>query len=218
VAASWQPGAATASAIEFVGISARSCGGRAPLELRRAHPAAFARLRTLGRVPPHLGPQLHQVGEDIRLAAEFVGGHRRLAGDAGNYGNADATALHSLDQRTEIAVARKQDHLVDLPGELHRMDRDLDVHVAEDLAAPGGVDVFLGRLGDDGIAIVVEPVDQRPDRGKFLILDDGGIVEGAEQRAAALEFVQEPLVVDVEPKRLGRGVKVGSIDEERNPG
>ncbi len=134
--------------------------------------------RALGRVPSHLGPQLRQVGEDIGLAAEFVGGHRRLAGDAGDHSDADAAALHRLDQRTEIAVARKQDHLVDLAGELHGMDRELDVHVALDLAATGGVDVFLGRLGDHRVAVVVQPIDQRSDRGEFLILDDGRVVEG----------------------------------------
>jgi hypothetical protein len=43
-------------------------------------------------------------------------------------------------------------------GELHRVHRELDVHVAPDLAAAASVDEFLGRLGDDGVAVVVEPV------------------------------------------------------------
>ena len=34
-------------------------------------------------------------------------------------------------------------------GDLHGIDRELDVHVALDLAAAGLVDEFLGRLGDD---------------------------------------------------------------------
>ena len=34
-------------------------------------------------------------------------------------------------------------------GDLHRVDRKLDVHVALDLAAAGLVDELLGRLGDD---------------------------------------------------------------------
>jgi hypothetical protein len=178
--------------------------------LRRA--SALARRRSLGGVPAHLGSQLRQIGEDIRLAAEFVRNHRRLVGDAGHYRDADAAALHGLDQRAEIAVARKQDHLVDMSFELHGVDRDLDVHIALDVAASGGVDVFLGRLGDDGVAVVVEPIDQRPNGGEFLILDDGRVVEGAEQRAAALEFGQEALVVDVEPERSGGGVKIGAID------
>jgi hypothetical protein len=31
------------------------------------------------------------------------------------------------------------------------------------------IDEFLGRLGHDAVAIVVEPVDQRPDRRIFLV-------------------------------------------------
>jgi hypothetical protein len=80
------------------------------------------------------------------------------------------TPLHCLDQRAEITVSRKQDLLVDPAGELHRVDREFDVHVALDLAASGRLDVFLGRLGDDGVAVVVEPIEQRRDPGEFLIL------------------------------------------------
>src|SRR3954466_12078289 len=43
---------------------------------------------------------------------------------------------------------------------------------ARSRATAAGVDEFLGRLGNDGVAVVIEPVDQRPDRGIFLILDD----------------------------------------------
>jgi hypothetical protein len=89
------------------------------------------------------------------------------------------------------------------------MDRELDMHVALDFAATEGIDVFLGRFGDDGVAVVVEPIDQRPDRREFLILDDGRVVEGAEQRATGLEFAQEALVVDVEPERPRGAVKIG---------
>ena len=45
-----------------------------------------------------------------------------------------------------------------------RGDRKLDVHVAFDLAPSGLIDELLGRLGDDSVAVVVQPVDQRPDR------------------------------------------------------
>jgi hypothetical protein len=50
----------------------------------------------------------------------------------------------------------------------------------------------------------------------FLILTDRGVIERAQQRSAALEFLQQALVVDVEPKRLGGCIKVGAIDKERN--
>jgi hypothetical protein len=67
--------------------------------------------------------------------------------------------LHCLDQRAEIAITGKQHHLIDLPGELHGIDRKLDIHVTLDLASAAGVDELLGRLRDNGIAVVVEPVD-----------------------------------------------------------
>jgi len=76
-----------------------------------------------------------------------------------------ASALHCFDQRAEIAVAGEQDHLVKMWSELQGIDRKLlDVHVALHLAPAGGVDEFLGRLGDDCEAVVIQPVDQRADR------------------------------------------------------
>ena len=168
----------------------------------------------LGRVAADLGLQLDDVEEDVGLAAQLVGDHRRLGRDRGDHGHAHAAALHGLDQRAEIAVAGEQHHVVDVPGDLHGIDRKLDVHVAFDLAAAGLVDEFLGRLGDDAVAVVVEPVDQRPDRGIFLILDHRGVIERAQQIAARLEFAQQPLVVDVEAERLGGGVEIGAVDEE----
>jgi hypothetical protein len=74
--------------------------------------------------------------------------------------------------------------------EFHGIDREFDVHVALHLASAGSVDEFLGRLGDHGVAVVVEPVDQRTDRGVFLILDDRRVVECTHQRPSALKFLQ----------------------------
>src|SRR6202023_4288882 len=102
---------------------------------------------------------------------QLVGDHRRLARNRRNHGNPDTAALYRLDQRAEVAVAGEQRDLVDVLGQFHRIDRELDVHVALDLAAPAGVDEFLGRLGDDGVAVVIEPVDQGTKRGELLILD-----------------------------------------------
>ena len=98
--------------------------------------------------------------------------------------------------------------------ELHGIDRELDVHVALDLAAAGLVDEFLGRLGDDGVAVVVEPIDQRADRRIFLILDHGGVIERAQQIAARLELAQQPLVIDIEAQRFGGGVEIGAVNEQ----
>ena len=102
-----------------------------------------------------------------------------------------------------------------MPGKLHGISRKLDIHVALDLAPAADVDELLGRLGDDGMAIVVEPVDQGTNRRKLLV-SDSGVVEGAQQRAAVLEFSKHALVIDVEAKRPCGRVEVGTVDKQRN--
>jgi hypothetical protein len=61
--------------------------------------------RALGGIAAELGLQFDQIGEDIGLAPQLVGDHRRLARDRGDHGHPDAAALHRFDQRAEIAVA-----------------------------------------------------------------------------------------------------------------
>jgi hypothetical protein len=78
----------------------------------------------------------------------------------------------------------KMTRMVDRLGLLHRIDGKLDVHIALDLAAAERVGEFLGGLGDDLVAVVVEPVDQRADRGIFLVLDEGRVIIRAQQIAA----------------------------------
>jgi hypothetical protein len=126
------------------------------------------------------------------------------------------SVLHRLDQGAEVAVTREQHHLVDVLGELHGVDGKLDFHVALDLAMAAGVDELFGQLGDDGEAVVVQPVDQGADRREFLVLKDRGVIERAPQGALALKFVQQTLVIDIEAQRFRRGIKIGPIDEERD--
>src|SRR5215470_7300031 len=83
-----------------------------------------------------------------------------------------------------------------------------------DLAPAGLIDEFLGRLGHDAVAIVVEPVDQRPDRRIFLVLGHGGVIECAQEIAARVKLAQETLVVDIETERLGGGVEIGAVNEQ----
>src|SRR5262249_54003310 len=87
---------------------------------------------------------------------------------------------------------------------------------ALDLAAAGGVGELLGRLGDHGVAVVVEPVDERPDRRGLLVLDQGGIGEGANQMALFGKELQKPLVVDVETGGGPGGIQVGAVNEQRD--
>src|SRR5665213_3521312 len=213
-ASGWPP-AVLSSIVEIVVIAPRRHRGGPPQELRRVV-TRLARGRALGGVAAELRLQFDQIGEDIGLAPQFVGDQGRLAGNRRDHGDPDAAALHSLDQRAEIAVAGKQHDLIDMFGEFHGIDRELDIHVALDLAAARGVDEFLGRLGDDGVAVVIEPVDQGTDRRVFLILDDRGVIERAYQRAATLEFLEQAFVVDVETECLGGCIEVGAVDEERN--
>src|SRR5205807_7447900 len=117
------------------------------------------------------------------------------------------------DQRAEVPVAGEQHHVVDVTGKFHSIDGELDIHVAFDLAAAGLVDELFGRFSHDRVTVVVEPVDQWPNRGKFLILDDGGVIERPYQIAARLKLAQKPLVIDVEAERLRRGEEIGTVNE-----
>src|SRR6478736_6433356 len=208
-------GRAAALLVEIVVSSPWRHGGRALQELRRVM-TRLARGGALGGVAAELGLQLDQIGEDVGLAPQLVGDHRRLARDRRYYRDANAAALNGFNQRAKIAVTGKQHDLVDVLGELHGIDGEFDVHIALHLAAAAGVDEFLGCLGDDSVAVVVEPVDQRTDRRIFLILDNRRVVESAEQRTAALEFLEKALVVNVEAERFGSCVKIGAIDKERD--
>ena len=64
-------------------------------------------------------------------------------------------------------------------------------------------DKLFGRFGHDRVAIVIQPVDQRTNGRKFLILHHSCVVIGTHQRAVALKFRKQPLVIDVEAKCLG---------------
>src|SRR5204863_5964911 len=50
----------------------------------------------------------------------------------------------------------------------------------------------------------------------LLILDYGGVITCPQQIAARLKFTQQPLIVDVEAERLGGGVEIGAVDEQRD--
>src|SRR6185312_916765 len=68
----------------------------------------------------------------------------------------------------------------------------------------------------DRIAVVVEPIDERANGGIFLILDHRCVIKRAQQITARLEFLQQFLVVDVEPERLGGGVEIGAVNKQSN--
>src|SRR5436190_24139470 len=88
-----RPGTASRSIIEVVVFAPWYPGGRALQELRCVM-ARLARGRPFGRVAAKLGLQFHEVGEDVGLAPQFVGDHRRLARNRRHHRHADATTLY----------------------------------------------------------------------------------------------------------------------------
>ena len=148
------------------------------------------------------------------MPAQLVRHHWRLGGDRGHNCHAHALPLHGLDQRAEVAVSGEQHHVIDRAGDFHGVDRELDVHAAFDLAAAGLIDEFFRRLGHHAVAVVVQPIDQRPDRGIFLILDHRGVIEGAQEITTRLKLAQQALVIDIETERLGSGVQIGAVNEQ----
>src|SRR5262249_5634648 len=149
------------------------------------------------------------------LPSQFVRNHGGLGRHRRSDSDAHPPSLHRFHQRPKVAVAREQHHVIDMTGNLHGVDGEFDVHVALYFAAAGLIDEFLGGLGDDRIAIVIEPVDQRPDRGILLILHHGGIIKRPQQITAGLKLAQQAFVVDVESQRLRGRVEICSIYEQR---
>jgi hypothetical protein len=85
----------TLSILEIVVITPRRHGGYALQELRRVM-TRLARSGALGRIAADLGLPFHDVGEDVGLAPQLIGNHRRLAANGRDHGDADATALHRV--------------------------------------------------------------------------------------------------------------------------
>jgi hypothetical protein len=77
-----------------------------------------------------------------------------------------------------------------------------------------GVDEFLDRLSDDGVTVVIEPVDHRTDRRKFLILDNCRVIECAYQGGPTLEFLEQAFVVDVEAERFRGCIEICAVDKD----
>lgn len=71
-------------------------------------------------------------------------------------------------------------------GQFNGVDRQFDVHVAFNSASPERVGEFSDRLGDHLVSIVVEPVDERADRRRFLVFDQRCVViaPAADRRAS----------------------------------
>jgi SsrA-binding protein len=186
----------------------RGTGGALFLDRRHHRPRA--------RWPSHRLGQVRHVDEEIRLPPQVVRDHRRRAGERRDHRHPLALALQGRHQGGEIPVAGKQHHVIVERRQFQGIDTQLDVHVAFHLAPPRGIGELLGRLGNHGEAIIVQPVDQRADGRIFLVLDQRGVIVGAQQIGAAIELGQQAPVVDIDADGLGRGVEIGAINEQND--
>lgn len=74
--------------------------------------------------------------------------------------------------------------------EFHRIDRELDTHVASDFATAIAIVELLHWFCNDRKAVVIKPIDQRAERHKFLIFKNCCVVECPQQISTALEFFE----------------------------
>ena len=74
-------------------------------------------------------------------------------------------------------------------GQFHRVHGQFNVHVALDLTPAHAVRVFTGWLGDHGEAIVIQPVDQRPDGRIFVVFKKRCIIKRPKKLATAHKFL-----------------------------
>src|SRR5215472_1392607 len=125
--------------------------------------------------------EIMEFDEIIGLASQVVRNHRRRGADGRYDRNANTLALNRLDKPPEVAVSGEQDCVIDKLSHLQHIDRQLDVHVTLDPAASHRVGEFLCRLGYHGVAIVIEPIDERSDWRVFLIFEKGGVIERTDQ-------------------------------------
>ncbi|MCY1366212.1 hypothetical protein D9M69_530950 [compost metagenome] len=138
----------------------------------------------------------------IGLTAQFIRNHCRLCRQSGNDRDLTTLTLQCFGKRTEIAIARENHKMVDSVSKLHGIDGKFNIHIALHLAATGRVGKFLGCLGDNLVAVVIEPIDKRTDRRVFLILNQSRVIIGAQQITAFLEGLQKFPVINIETECL----------------
>lgn len=157
-----------------------------------------------------------EVDKLIGLAAQLIGDHRRARDNRADDADAHALALRGLKQAAEIAIAGKKDDMVDLVAHFHHVDGELDVDIALDLLAALRIDELLGGLRHHRVAIIIEPVDKRADRRVILILDEGGVIEGADQTAPLAGPAQQFPIINIETKGFCGSIKIGAVNKHRD--
>src|SRR6478672_10702797 len=100
-----------------------------------------------------------------------------------------------------------------MSGEFHGIDREFDMHIALHPAPSAVIQEFLGWFGDDGVAVVIEPVEQGSNRRILLILNDRCVIKRSNEISASLHLQEELLVINVEAKCFGSCIDVGAVDK-----
>ena len=83
-------------------------------------------------------------------------------------------------------------------GQFQHIDGEFDIHIAFDAAAAGGVGKFLGGLGDQGIAVIGEPIGQRLQRRILFGFQYRRIVIGANDMRLFTKEFEQVTVIDIE--------------------
>ena len=138
-----------------------SCSFGIGIRLGRGHAAWRAwraRLPRFGLPTGEFRRDIHKLDKMVGLPAQFIGHHRRAAADGGNDRYPDPAALHGFHQPAEIGVTRKQDRMINAWRQFQHVDGDFDIHIALHAPPPGGIGIFLGRLGHQSIAIISQPI------------------------------------------------------------
>ena len=156
--------------------------------------------------------EIDKIDELICLPAQFIGNHRGVGSESRHYGDAGAVLLQGSYQRFEVAIPREQHHVVQEAPQPHRVDGKLDVDLAPRLPTLT-VPVLLRRLGDRRVPIVLEPIDERAERVRPVVVDQRRIIERAHELGLLAKHMQQPLEVDAEAERSTGGVKVRAVNE-----
>ena len=110
--------------------------------------------------------QFHEVDEDVSLPPQLIGDHWRPAFYRRHDGDANPATLQGFDQRTKIAIPGKQDDLIEVIGQLHRVDRKFNAYVALQLTAAlaivmtsrPSIDASSAFIGSTSVTITCAPI------------------------------------------------------------
>ena len=99
--------------------------------------------------------------------------------------------------------------MVDMRRQLQHIECQFHIHIAFNTPFAGfRIGKFTGQFADNGKSIVIQPVNQRAQRRKFLILGKGGVIIGADQIGVSAEITMQLGVIDIHVQCPRRRVKI----------